>query len=230
MVQIVTIVAVVFILGAILLLERRCLGKTALVQPLVLCLLAGIISGEETTGIWLGISLQLLSIGQGHYCNWVYASIAASGAFVVLGLYDVRFGPGTLASIALVLVSILLGIISDSAERRLLRGENAAPPDAELWRSEQGVEAFASLIYRRVLRGFLLGGVQSVLGVALATGLAYVVAEKTIIQLNPLMPVAVAIAIPIFGVAVTLGSLSGRAYPFYAGIGVLFSMGVWAII
>lgn len=230
MVQSLTIAVLVFFVGAALLLERRCLGKTALVQPLVLCLLGGLLSGEEGICLWLGVSLQLLSIGQSHYCNWVLVSIVSTGAVIVLNTKNIHIEPGTLTSMVLVCTSILIGIFSDWVERKWNRGALAGSKDMSLWRSEKGVDAFATLIYRRVLRGFVFGGLQSIVGVSLATIFAYVAEEKVSLALNPAVPGIVVIAVPIFGVAVTLGSLSGRRYPFFAVIGVLAAMGLLVVL
>ena len=48
-------VGAVFSAGSLLILERRCLGQMAVVQPLVLCLVAGLVTGQQEIAIWLGI-------------------------------------------------------------------------------------------------------------------------------------------------------------------------------
>lgn len=228
--QILIIAGGVFLLGAVLLLERRCLGKTAFVQPLVLCLLAGIIFDVEDIGLWFGISLQLLSIGQSHYCNWVLASIISSASLVVLSHFGIDVVPGDPTSMVILCTGILLGIFADALERKLHRNAVVEMQGTTLWKSEDGIEAFARLIYRRIFVGFLYGGVQSMVGVALATALAYVVYVKISLHLPVAMPAIVAMIVPTFGVAITLGSLSGRRYPFFAGIGVLVTIGFWMAV
>ncbi|MBN2527781.1 MAG: hypothetical protein JXR76_15435 [Deltaproteobacteria bacterium] len=230
MVQALSIFAAVFVVGAMLLLERRCLGKPAVVQPLVLCLIAGLLQGESTTGLWLGISLQLLSMGQSHYCNWVLAAITAGGSVAILGAYDILLVPGAPAAVALLLVSILVGIVFDFIDRKLSfsRG-NSVIAGADIWKSESG-EEFSRLIYRMVFRGFLFGGMQSMLGVGLASALGYAMTVLTSVQPHLFVQQIVALLVPLFGVSVTLGSLSGRVFPFYAFIGVAVSAGVGGIL
>ena len=230
MVQALTIFSAVFVVGALLLLERRCLGKPAVVQPLVLCLLTGVLTDEVDTGLWLGISLQLLSMGQSHYCNWVLASISAAGGIAVLSLYDIHLAPGSSAVVAILCASILVGIIFDIIDRKInLSRSVSLQRGVDIWKSDKGGAEFTSLIYRNVVRGFLFAGSQSLLGVGVVSVCGYLLFNYTSPSPLAVMRI-VALAIPLFGVSVTLGSLSGSLFPLYALIGVAVSVGIGGML
>ncbi|MBN2715323.1 MAG: hypothetical protein JXX14_05680 [Deltaproteobacteria bacterium] len=228
--QALIILGVVFVAGAVLLLERRCLGKPAVVQPLVLCLLTGATIGEVEAGLWLGISLQLLSMGQSHYCNWVLAAISAAGGIAVMSVYDIHLAPGATATVAVLCASILVGIGFDLLDRKMnLSRSVSEQKGVDIWKSEQGGEEFTALIHRNIVRGFLFAGIQSVLGVGLVVTAGYLMLGVAA-PAHPEVTIIVALVIPLFGVAVTLGSLSGRLFPLYALIGVAVSVGIGGMI
>ena len=230
MVQGLIIFSAVFFTGAMLLLERRCLGKPAVVQPLVLCLITGLLLDEVETCLWLGISLQLLSMGQSHYCNWVLASISAAGGVAVLRMYDLHIGPGATATVALLSSGILVGILFDYWDRRVnLHRSEAEQKGMNIWKTEQGGDEFAALIHRKIFTGFLFGGAQSILGVGIVVGATYLMVVF-VGQSDPDVARVVALIVPLFGATVTLGSLSSSAFPFYALIGVAVSAGIGGIM
>jgi hypothetical protein len=230
MVQALITFLAVYVGGAALLLERRCLGKPAVVQPLVLCLIAGLSLDDAMVGLWLGVSLQLLSMGQSHYCNWVLSSIGAAGAMVILNDYNVHLSPGDPAIMGVLVMSVLVGIVFDFMDRKLNLSRSASEQRGmNIWRSDHSGDEFSRLIYRRVLRGFLFAGVQSMLGVGLVFLAGYFLGTSDSIQAGPEVRKAVALVVPLFGVSVTLGSLSGRLFPFYALVGVAVSAAVMGI-
>ena len=230
MVQALIIFSAVFVTGAMLLLERRCLGKPAVVQPLVLCLITGLIVGETETCLWIGISLQLLSMGQSHYCNWVLASISAAGAVAVLSQYDLHIAPGAAATVALLSACILVGILFDYWDRKVNLHRSAAEQKGmNIWKTEQGGDEFAALIHRKIFTGFFFGGMQSILGVGIVAGAGYLLVALTG-ESDPDVARIVVLTVPLFGAAVTLGSLSSSVFPFYALIGVAVSAGIGGIM
>jgi len=187
-------IPVVFFLGALLLLERRCLGQIAFVQPIVLCGLVGFATGNEETGIWIGVSLQLLSVGQGHYADWALAGFAGAAAlWISAEVFSLPCAPGTPGSVALVGTAVASGIMARMVELRFARTDGVVvrsrPP---------GVE---SLVATSIATLAIWG--SSFLG---APGTM----QETITRL----------AVPSIGMAVALGSLAGYRFVGYAAAGL----------
>ena len=148
MAQIVIIALIVFFLGAVLLLERYSLGKLAFVQPLVLLLISGFITDQQETAIWLGITLQLLSIGQSHYCNWALVSFVSSAALIILHRFGISVDPGSAQSLVIIIPSILLGIQSEQLHHIYMR-KNALPMNANpIWHNAESFDDFSKIIFR----------------------------------------------------------------------------------
>jgi len=206
------------VFGSILLLEQRCLGKVAFVQPLILCCLAGMATGQTEAGLWFGISLQLLSIGQGHYGNWALAGIITASSLVALQLQGLYSQPGNPDSLVLLCCAVLAGILADTAEKTLTAKSARPMTTVPLWQSPDSFDAFHRLIRRRVLRGFLFGGLQALLGTAMAVSLTLVSMDR--VAVDPGIRTAVVISVPLFGAAVTMGAMSRKRYPLTALIGI----------
>ena len=218
MVQILIIIIVIFLAGAILLLERRCLGKSAFVQPLVLCLIAGIVMGDEQTGLWFAVSLQLLSIGQSHYCNWSLAGTITGGALITLHFYGIHVPPGHPESLVLLSSAILFSILAEIVGRNMANRIAVPLRSMDLWKSAESFSAFSRIIYSQIRRGFIFGGLQSLFGTAVSVLLVTLIHAR--IPVNESVSRAVLMTIPAFGAAVTLGAMSGKRYPVFASVGV----------
>jgi hypothetical protein len=227
MAEILIIALLVFVVGAILLLERQSLGKLAFVQPMVLCLLAGIILKQPGIAIWLGISLQLLSVGQGRYCNWALVGVITASTLLLLGYYDISIVPGSVESIVLLIVSILFGIQSDAFIRMMVRKYAVPLRSNPLWHNAKSFNDFSRIIYKSMLRGLIAGGVESLMGVTVASLLTYGSYAK--VHVNPLVSSTVIVVVPLFGVSVALGAMSRKRYPVMAAVGVVIFFAMVAV-
>jgi len=216
--QMLILAAATAVFGSILLLEQRCLGKVAFVQPLILCCLAGMATGQMEAGLWFGISLQLLSIGQSHYGNWALAGIITASSLVALHLQGLGSLPGNPDSLVLLCCAVLAGILADTVEKTLAARSARPMTTIPLWQSPDSFDAFHRLIRRRVLRGFLFGGLQCLLGTAMAAALTLISMDR--VTVNPHLRTAVIIFVPLFGAAVTMGAMSRKRFPLTALIGI----------
>ena len=222
--------AAVFTVGGLLLLERRCLGQAAVVQPLVLTLLCGWIARELAvaagvepgpvieTALWMGISLQLLSVGQGHNADWALSGIICSAALLVSGELGVALTPGSPATITLVTAAVLFGMGARIFDKRLARTDCAKQRAANLWERPDLSQTLERLIHGRLRRGFLVGGVQSLVGVGASMGILVLLARADL-HPSPIISDVGLLAVPTLGAAVALGSLAGFRFVGYAGAG-----------
>ncbi|MBN2803927.1 MAG: hypothetical protein JXR91_12615 [Deltaproteobacteria bacterium] len=219
MAEILIIVFALFFAGAILLLERHSLGKLAFVQPLVLLLITGYITGEPEIALWLGISLQLLSIGQSHYCNWALVSFVSSATLIILHHYNIVITDGSAESLVLIIASIVSGILSELYLKKMIR-KNAIPMNANaVWQTVGSLDIFAKIIYKNLAKGFVLGGIESLLGTLITTILVY--GSYGVITARPFISELVIITVPLFGVSVTLAAMSRKRYTVMAILGVI---------
>ena len=221
-------VAVLFAASGTLLLERRCLGQSAIVQPLVLCLLAGHFTGYESIGLWMGISLQLLSMGQGHYADWALAGVLSALSLVVCHRLDLELAVGSPSSIALITIAVLAAILARLLERRLARTDGEALRSTPPWESDNPTRAFEFLVHMRLLRGFLLGGAQGAVGLTLATGAILLLDQHT--PSSAWLTILGGMSVPALGTAVALGSLSGYRFIGYAGAGMAVTLATAVMI
>lgn len=219
MVEALVAIPVVFFLGALLLLERRCLGQIAFVQPIVLCGLVGFATGNEETGIWIGVSLQLLSVGQGHYADWALAGFAgAASLWISTEVFSLPCAPGTPGSVALVGTAVASGIMARMVELRFARTDGVVVRSRPPWDEVNTARELETLAHRRVLRGGLHGGVESLVATSIATlaiwGSSFLGAPGTIQE------TITRLAVPSIGMAVALGSLAGYRFVGYAAAGL----------
>ncbi len=220
--------AVLFAACGILLLERRCLGQSAVVQPLVLCLLAGYVTGYESIGLWMGISLQLLSMGQGHYADWALAGVLSALSLLISHRLGLEIAVGSPSSVALITIAVLAAILARLLERRLARTDGEALRCTPPWESDNPTRAFESLVHMRMLRGFLLGGTQAAIGSALAVGAILALDQHA--SSSAWLAILGGMAVPALGTAVALGSLSGYRFIGYAGAGMAVTLAAAVMI
>lgn len=151
-----------FLAGGVVNLERRCLGQMALAQPLVLCAVAGLASGQPEAGAWIGICLQLMAHGQGRNADW---PLAGSGAALTL-LYGpgigLRLEPGGPGALITLVVPVAAALGAQLIERGLYRRDGAVIRDDAPWDSDRPARALERLVRGRILRGVALGGVETV--------------------------------------------------------------------
>jgi mannose/fructose/N-acetylgalactosamine-specific phosphotransferase system component IIC len=215
-------VLLAFAVGAVLLLERRCLGQIAFVQPLVLCLIAGHLTDNEPLGIWLGVTLQLCAAGQGPQADWSLAGVVAALGMLVGPRFEVAPSPGEPASVALFGSAMLIALGARQLEHRRARLDGAALRARSPWDRPDPTTAFNGLIRHRLARGLSTGGLQTVVGGGAAV-LVMVAAARLQVADGALL--IAALAVPTLGVAVLLGSLPSLRYLAFAGAGAAASLG-----
>ncbi len=218
MVEAVIIGIVLFVAGAVLLLERKALGKLAFVQPLVLCLIAGMIVNEEETALWIGISIQLLSIGQSHYCNWALVAVINSASLIILKHYGISIDPGSADSMVLITSSILTGIMFDSFINKLSHKHDIPMRSNPLWHNAESFNDFKKVIQKSIVKGLILGGLSTVAGVAISTLLT--IGTNGRINVNSTVTQVVLIVVPLFGISITMASMTLKRYSVLASLGL----------
>jgi len=217
-----------FFVGGALLLERRCIGQMAFVQPMAIVLLAGLIVDQPIPGLWFGVTLQLLSTGQTHYCNWVLAALVAGASIIGLNTQGILILPGSIQSIVILVMGVLLGIVTDQLDKWQARKDNEALKDPALWHAGETTEPFVRLVHRRILRSFIISGLQSMVAVGATCAAAYL--AHRYLHTSATMQSVMLVAIPSFGVAATLTSLVGMRFSAYAGISFVVFSGILVIL
>lgn len=214
----------IFVSGGVLLLERRCMGQIAIVQPMVLCLVAGLIIDRPYLGLWLGVSFQLLSTGQSHYCNWALSAFTCAGTMLCLERNGIDLSIGSPITVIILFISVLVGTITDRIDKHQARMDHDSLKQLNLWRPEETTEPFVRLVHRRVLRGFMISGVQAFIGVVLASTAAVV--SSAYLTIPPLATNLIVIGVPSFGVAATISSLVGYRFSGFAAAGFVAFLAV----
>ena len=182
---------------------------------------AGYLTGNEPLGIWLGVSLQLLAAGQGPQADWSLAGVVAALAILVTPRLASSPTPGDPASVALFGSAVVVAIGARKLELRRARLDGDALRAESPWDRPDPASAFGRLIRRRMARGLIVGGLQTVLagGAAVAvTGAAGALGFGSAAQQ------VAALAVPILGVAVLLGALSSYRHIGLAGAGAAAAM------
>jgi hypothetical protein len=159
---------VTFVVGSALVLERRCLGQMAIVQPLVVCLIAGWLSGNETTAVWLGISLQLFSVDRAKEIDWPLAGVVSAAVLLFSKRLDIELyagGPGALMAL---MAAVLVGIASRSIELGYAKIDGQYLRANSPWTSGDPVSAVESIVRKVVRRWFIIGGIEVTVGTVLA--------------------------------------------------------------
>lgn len=157
-------VGFIFVGGGILALERRCLGQMAVVQPLVVCLIAGWIGKCGDAAIWLGSLLQLFSVGQARQGDWALSGVVAGATVLVASRLDVPLIAGGPRAIILVLIAILMGLGSKALDRRYSRMDGERLRLTSPWESENVVTSVESHVRRIIRRWLVVGGVAVTVG------------------------------------------------------------------
>ncbi len=216
MVEAVIILAAVFVSGSVLMLERRCLGQMAVVQPLVVCLLAGWLADNVALGIWLGVSLQLFSLSPLRRFDWALTGVVAALALILTTRYGMVHQMGCLSSLALLLVALVVGVLARLLERRYARTDGEAIRKSPPLLEEDAVSAIESHVYKVIARYFVVGGLEPAIGTAIAVAMVFGIGllEPEIHAEHGIF----APLVPILGAAVALSSLAELRFFVWAGI------------
>ncbi len=224
MVEIVVYIAAIFVVGGVLMLERRCLGQMAVVQPLVVCLLAGWLVDNVAMGIWLGVSLQLFSVSPMRRLDWALCGVVGAMTLIMVSKIGVDITVGSPSALMLVLVALLVGALARVLERWYARIDGEMIRKHSPLLENDAVKAIESHVYRVITRYFFVGGLETAIG----TGLA-LLAVIAIGLLGPVSPSVVAIfaaLVPVLGVAVALSALGEFRFFVWTGISTAVAIGV----
>lgn len=221
MVEILAWCGLTFIVGSTLVLERRCLGQMAIVQPLVVCLIAGWLTGSEGVAIWLGITLQLFSVDRAKEIDWPLAGVVSAAVLLVLNRFGIELSAGGPGSLMALMAAVLVGIASRSIELNYARIDGQYLRSNSPWSSDDPVKAVETTVRRVVVRWFVIGGVEVTVGTALSF-LVVVSVEFSKLKHTEISPYVAAFVVA-FAAAVAASSLSKNRYLLWTGISAAIS-------
>ena len=216
MVEILIWITALFAAGSVLILERRCLGQRALVQPLALCLLAGWYVDNTETGLWLGLSLQLLSLAPSRVVDWALVSVIAASGLLATAHFDIPVHVGQAGASTLLFISVLAGMASRYIERNFAKRDREKVEVRPPWRDMDPARAVESSVYHAIYRWFFIGGLEVLSGLGLA--IVFVKGAVYLGDTPAFLTQTVAIGIPTLGAAVLLSSLTGVRFIVWAGV------------
>jgi mannose/fructose/N-acetylgalactosamine-specific phosphotransferase system component IIC len=211
-----------FASGSLLLLERHCLGQRALVQPLVLCLLSGVITHHVETGLWLGVTLQLLSVSPIRNVDW-----ALSGAVTAMTL-AIAFRMGATVEVGgpeaslLIMISVIIGAFARSVERVFARIDRRKVTARSPWEDLDSARAVERTVYRAIVRWIVVGGSEALLGIGLA--LLFVMAGSFLPPSEGWIRAVSSVGCPTLGVAVAISALSEVRLFVWSGASMALSL------
>lgn len=228
MAQVLIWILAIYLIGGVLVLERHCLGQRALVQPLTLCLIAGLIGNRVETGIWLGVTLQLLSVAPNRSVDWALASTVAAVLLITVPFLGVEVVSGDLSASILALVSVLAGLAARSVERWYAKTDFGKIQVHPPWKESDPVRAMERTVHRAIIRWILVGGMEVISGVGF--GLAAVAASRFLGPNPEWLTSACAVALPTFGVAVVASALVEYRFIAWSGISMGFSILLLSVV
>ena len=161
-------VGAIFLGGGILSLERRCLGQMAVVQPLVVCLIAGWVGNCVDAAIWLGCLLQWFSVGQARQGDWAISGVVVGATLLAASRLDILLVAGGPRASILVLVGVLVGLGAKAVDRRYSRTDGERLRVTSPWQSENVVTSVESHVRSIVRRWLVVGGATVTLGTAVS--------------------------------------------------------------
>ncbi len=215
----------IFAIGSLFVLERRCLGQMAIVQPLVTCLLAGWVTGNESTGIWLGISLQLFSVTPLRQVNWALSGVVAAATLLLAQKFGITMVVGGKSACSLIIVVILVGMGARALERRYARVDGERMHSLPPWLETDPVQAVESLVHRTLRRWIVVGGLEVIVGTSLALVVTYGVGKIGID--SSVGNTAGAVVVPALGAAIAASSLVGIRFWALTGLSAVVSIVVF---
>ncbi len=210
--------------GGLLMLERRCLGQMAFVQPLVVCSFAGALTGRVELGVWLGVSLQLFSVQPMRNVDWAVAGIAAAATVIVAPHLGLSVGVGSVGACLVIALCVLLGIGSWRLEKVYFRQDRECLTTNPPWTMADPEKEIARIVHSRVLRWFVIGAAETFAGTAVVVGMLVLFGMAGLSFDRP--DALGALAIPILGTAVAIAAAGRLRYVGLAGIITVTTLGV----
>lgn len=228
MVEILIWITAFFAAGSFLILERRCLGQRALVQPLALCLLAGLYVENIETGLWLGLSLQLLSLAPSRVVDWALVSVIAASGLLITARFDIPLGVGQAGASTLLLMAVLSGMASRHIERNFAKRDREKVEIRPPWRDLDPAKAVEKSVYHAIYRWFFIGGLEVLIGL----GIAFFAVKGAVLfgDTPAFLTQIVAVGVPTLGVAVLLSSLTGVRFIVWAGLSSGLSLVILQVV
>ncbi len=222
-------ITVIFLTGSILVMERRCLGQRALVQPLTLCLLAGWLVDDVEVGLWLGVTLQLFSVTPNRSVDWGLAGAITAITLVAAARLDATFSMGSTESSVLLLVAVLLGVVCRKVESSFARADTKIILTRSPWTEPNPERAVERTVYRAIGRWILLSGLQVTSGVGLS--IACMLGATFLDPPPAWLQTVSTVAMPTFGVAVALSALAQTRLIAWSGVsmGLSFLL-AWVVL
>ncbi|MDJ0761518.1 MAG: hypothetical protein QNJ97_00900 [Myxococcota bacterium] len=221
MVEALVWVGPVFLAGSLLILERRCLGQMAVVQPLVVCLIAGWVTDTTETAIWIGVTLQLFSVSEIRRVDWALAGVVAAVSLVVAWRIGLLLSPNRPEAVALMIVATLVGVGSRYLDRRYARVDGERLKAHSPWETADPAGRVETLVRKRLLRWFVVGGLQVTVGTGAC--LAVLVGTRHLAGETPQETQVFAALVPAIGTAVAVGALAQRRFVILAGVSTAIS-------
>ncbi len=228
MVEVLIWTPLVFVLGGMLVLERHCLGQRALIQPLTLCLAAGLIGDHVETGIWLGVTLQLFSATPTRTVDWALAGSVAAILLVVAPMEEMRIVSGDLNASILILVAVAAGWGSRVLEKWYAKTDLGRIQGHPPWKDADPISAMERAVYRATLRWLIVGGVEVTVGVGI--GLAAIRVSFLVGGVSLQTAAIFATLLPTLGTAVAVSALVERCLVAWSGIAMLLSIAVLSAV
>jgi mannose/fructose/N-acetylgalactosamine-specific phosphotransferase system component IIC len=224
MVEVLIWAAAIFTLGGLLVLERHCLGQRALIQPLTLCLAAGLVSDHVETGIWLGVTMQLLSATPTRTVDWALSGAVAGILLVIAPRMGMKIVSGDLSASLLIFVAVSAGYISRILEKWYAKNDLGRIQINPPWKDSDPILAMERAVYRATIRWLIVGGVEVTISVGI--GLAAIDAFCHLSGVPNWAAAVFATALPILGTAVVLSALVERRLVVWSGISMAASIAV----
>ncbi|MCP4604380.1 MAG: hypothetical protein GY847_28300 [Proteobacteria bacterium] len=218
-------VAAIFAIGSLLILERRCLGQMAVVQPLVLCLVAGWISGNENMAIWLGVSLQLFSVTRTRQIDWALCGVISAAVILTAARFGIPLSAGGPGACLVLMVAVLTGMASRALDRKYARIDGERQRANSPWATDDPVSAVESIVRGMVVRWLVVGGIEVAIGTSLALFALYWAGQlgDTLAWQKAFW----AAAIPTLGAAVAISSFARYRILAWAGVSAIVSLMVF---
>ena len=217
--------ALLFVSGAVLTLERRCLGRMALVQPLALTVLVGVYTGQAELGLWLGICLQLFAIIPGNQADWALAGTIAAATMYASNLFGFTLDIGTATATLVIAITIGFGYLARITDRYFARFDGKSISNNCPLVCDDPVRRMSEFVFIRVTRSALLGGVEAIAGTAVTIFAALALEKFFGGRIEPTLFGIV--AVPTVGVAAAIGALSGYRVIVLSGVSMAIA---WAVM
>lgn len=218
---------VLFGVGGVIALERRCLGQMALAQPLLLCWLSGWISGQAEAGLWLGTCLQLFSLLPRRGLDWASAGLVAASALYLSPRLGFSIEVGAPTSVVLLLISAISILFTSEIERGMSRYHARQLAKVAPWQHEDPRQEVERFVRSALWRWWAVGTEVLALYTAVTLGAAALL-SRIPVPSSWTSEIA-AVGAPTLAMAVGLGSMARPRLLVWSLGGAAIGVGVLLI-